>query len=436
MRHGSRLAAGFALTLAVVAGNAPESNAASRTLAPYRARAMAKVTATPVRRLPAATATPPAGTVNGIPTPPPTPSPPHFGSLDRSIVYTNGVQVLLVPAAGTGIVGLTNLSASPYPFKRPRFSGWQFMYYDRAFYLGDVFGHHAPVAAPTASGEQVYDAWPSPDGQFIAWVLVSPAQWNGMMFSMGASRIVVTDQSGGSARVVLQQPIDANGSVPIIYGWRYGKPPTLLVQNSYGVLGLHKGLEEYSPVMADMVGDWLPPVGTNALPAGEVLGLSPGGQSILYATSDATLPSGEGPFPVALSVMTFAGRKIYNIDVATSHRDKAVPKLPAPSAYVFSRQAYISPDEARVAYTRLDAIYPKGASAPYIRPIASLANIDGSGKSDIAAGFRVAGWTGNHTVVLYKDTDPNAGIYVYDLATRQSSFLVKGLNLQVIGIVP
>jgi hypothetical protein len=188
--------------------------------------------------------------------------------------------------------------------------------------------------------------------------------------------------------------------------------------------------------MGDLVGDWLPPVGTNTLPSGEVLGLSPGGQSIVYATNDAALPSGEGPFPVALSAMTFAGRRTYNIDVASAHRDKAVSKMPAPSAYIFSRQAFVSPDEARVAYTRLDAIYPKGASAPYIRPVASLANIDGSAKSDIAAGYRVAGWTSNHTVVLYKDADPNAGIYVYDLATQQSSFLVKGLNLQVIGIVP
>jgi hypothetical protein len=310
------------------------------------------------------------------------------------------------------------------------------MYYDNAFYLGDVFGHHTPIAAPVASGEQVYDAWPSPDGQFIAWELVSPAPWNGAMFSMGASRIVLTDQTGGNARIVLRQPIDANGSIPIIYGWRFGRPPTLLVQNSFGFAGLHKGLEEFDPVIDDLVGDWLPPLGDATQPSGEVLGLSPHGTSVVYATSDASLPSGEGPFPVSLSVMTFSGRRVYHIDSASAHHDKALPKQPAPSAYVFSRQAFISPDDSHVAYTRLDAIYPKGALVPLIRPIASLANIDGSGKSDIAPGFQVMGWTDSNNVVLRKDESPATGLYTFNLASRATTLLLRGINLEVNGIVP
>jgi hypothetical protein len=434
MRSAWRLAAGVALLLPVVAGTVPNGHAASRTSALPRAHVSAKATATPTRVPARPTSTP--QTFKGIPEPSATPPAPHFGALDRSIVYTNGVQVLLMPAAGTGLVGLANLTPSPYPFKRPRYAGWQFMYYDNAFYLGDVLGHHTPVAAPAASGEQVYDAWPSPDGQFIAWVLVSPGPWNGATFSMGASRIVVTDQSGSNVRVLLQQSIDSAGGVPIVYGWRYGRPSTLLVQNSYGFVGLHKGLEEFDPLTGDLVGDWLPPVGTDTQPAGEVLGLSPTGQSIVYATSDATLPSGEGPFPSALNVMTFGGRRTYSIDVAAAHHDKALPKLPAPSAYVFGRQAFISPDEGHVAYTRLDAIYPKGATVPYMWPIASLANIDGSGKTDLAAGFRVVGWTSNRYLVLAKDTDPNAGLYSYDRASQQTTLLVRGHNLEVTGIVP
>jgi len=373
--------------------------------------------------------------LTGLPQPTPVPSPPSFGTLDHAIVFDNGAQVILATAAGSSLAGLANMSDNPGPFKRPRYAGWQFMYYDHGFILGDDFGHHVPVPAPTAPGEQVYDTWPSPDGAYIAWVLVSPAPWNGAMFSMGASRIVLTDQQGANARVLLSQHIDAAGGVPIIYGWRWGKPPTLLVQYSYGFVGLHKGLEEFDPETGDLVGDWLPPTGDATLPAGEVLDLSPDGSSIVYATSDVTFPSGEGPFPADLNVMTLAGRRSVQVDVAASHQDRP-HGLPAPAAYAFSREAFISPDGTRVAYTRLDAIYPRGAPAPTVRPIAAIANADGTGKSDLRAGYQVMGWVDNQTLVLQKDESPNLGLYLFDLRSGSATLIANGSNLRVDGIVP
>jgi hypothetical protein len=423
---------GLVICVIAVAGSAGIGDAARQPLD----RATIQL-AGPGARAATPTSTPrPKTPANAVPQPSATPKPPSFGALDHSIVYDNGVQVILIPASGGGRVGLANISASPYPFNRPRYAGWQFMYYDNAFYLGDVFGHHTPIAAPTASGEKVYDAMPSPDGQFIAWVLVSQAPWDGAMFSMGASRIVLTDQTGGNARVVLQQPIDSVGSVPIIYGWRFGHPPTLLVQSSYGFVGLHKGLEEFNPVLDDLVGDWLPPLGENTYPTGEVLGLSPSGRSIVYARSDSIAPSGEGPLPSAINVLMFDGRKVYQLDLASAHHDKSLPKQPVPSMYAFSRQAFISPDDARVAYTRLDFIYPKGTLTPYIRPVACLATIDGSGKVDLEAGYRVMGWTDSHTLVLRKDDEPDTGLYSFDINSKSKSLIVKGVNLEVNGIVP
>ena len=62
----------------------------------------------------------------------------------------------------------------------------------------------------------------------------------------GASRIVISDTSGGNARTLLQQQAGKTyGDLPLIYGWRTGRPPTLLVQTSYAIpqmLGLHRGL--------------------------------------------------------------------------------------------------------------------------------------------------------------------------------------------------
>jgi hypothetical protein len=164
--------------------------------------------------------------------------------------------------------------------------------------------------------------------------------------------------------------------------------------------------------------------------------LSPGGHSIVYATSDAVAPSGEGPLPSAINVMSFDGRKVYHLDIASAHHDKALPKQPVPSMYAFSRQAFVSPDESHIAYTRLDFIYPKGALTPYIRPVACLANIDGSGKVDLAAGYRTMGWTDSHTLVLRKDDEPDTGLYSYDINTKATSLIVKGVNLEVAGIVP
>jgi hypothetical protein len=210
----------------------------------------------------------------------------------------------------------------------------------------------------------------------------------------------------------------------------------LLVQNSYGFVGIHKGLEEFDPVLDDLVGDWLPPLEEGTQPTGEVLGISPGGHGIVYATSDAIAPSGEGPLPSAINVMMFDGRKVYQLDLASAHHDKALPKQPVPSMYVFSRQAFISPDDSRVAYTRLDFIYPKGTLTPYIRPVACLANIDGTGKVDLEAGYRVMGWTDSHTLVLRKDDEPDTGLYSFDINSKSKSLIVKGVNLEVNGIVP
>ena len=363
-----------------------------------------------------------------------------FGALDHSIVYDDGNQVVLAPYSGTGLVGLANLSPSPSAFKRPRYAGWQFMYYDNGFRLGDIFGHRKPVTPPLASGEDVYDAWPSPDGQYIAWQLVISGTVEGITVNVASSRIVLTDQSGGNPRVLLQQAAGPTyGDIPIIYGWRPGNPTTLLVQTSYGtssMFGLHKGLQEYDPRVLDMVGDYLPPVGEGTLPTGEVLDVSPSGQTLVYATRDVSLPSGEGQLPAALSVMRMNTRQVTALDVASRHRDKATPHLPVPRTYVFSREAFISPDDSRVAYTRLDVIYPNGVTTPFIRPIACLANLDGSGEIDFGPGERVMGWQDNHTVVVRREHSTADGLYTVNLTTGVATPIVLGQNMRVDGIVP
>ncbi|MGH2347577.1 MAG: hypothetical protein ACRDG4_20305, partial [Chloroflexota bacterium] len=79
-----------------------------------------------------------------------------FGSLDHSIVYDDGQQIILIPASGSGPVGLADLTPSPSAFKRPRYAGWQFTYYDNGYRLGDIFGHRQAITPPLARGEQVF----------------------------------------------------------------------------------------------------------------------------------------------------------------------------------------------------------------------------------------------------------------------------------------
>lgn len=374
------------------------------------------------------------------PLPSATPRPPSFGSLDHAVLFDNGAQLgMLVPGTAKP-VGLSFLSARSY--RRPRFSGgWQYVYYNNGFWLGDIFGHQQQTAAPVVGGEQVYDAMVSPDGQYIAWQLVTPGLVDGNMVSTGgAGRVAVTDATGGNARTILTQTAGSiYGDVPLLYGWRPGHPPTLLVQTVYAratLLGLHKGLQEYDPVVGDMVNDYLPPLDEGVIPTGEVLGVSPSGATIAYATADALLPSGEGPFPVNLLVTSTGGRRSTLVDTAASHRDRAGKRLPAPRAYIFARQAYIAPDDSRIAYTRLDILYPRGAARPYVRPVACLANLDGSSKVDFGPDERVMGWEDGHTVVVRRENSHVNGLYTVDLTTGATRRILLGSGLQVDGIVP
>jgi hypothetical protein len=363
-----------------------------------------------------------------------------FGSLDHSVIYDDGQQIVLIPASGSGPVGLADLSASPSAFKRPRYAGWQFTYYDNGYQLGDIFGHHHTITPPLANGEQVFDVWPSPDGQYLAWQFVTSGTVDGLNINMAASRIVITDQQGEHVRVLLQQAAGAAyGDIPIIYGWRTGSPPTLLVQTSYastGMFGLHRGLEEFDPAVADMVGDFFPPLADNTLPSGEVLGVSPSGQTAVFATADALLPSGEGKFPAAISIMRLPSRRITAIDLASNYHDKAGKKYPAPLATVFSRQAFISPDDTRIAYTREDVVYPKRAAAPLLRPITMVANLDGTSKAAISLDDRVMGWKDTGTLIVNRENTAADGLYSLDVASRVRTLLVRGKNLRVDGIVP
>ncbi|HEY8284549.1 MAG TPA: hypothetical protein VIJ28_09195 [Chloroflexota bacterium] len=363
-----------------------------------------------------------------------------FGALDHSIVYDDGQQVVLIPASGGGPVGLANLSPSPSAFKRPRYAGWEFTYYDNGYMLGDIYGHRQPITPPIKAGEDVYDVWPSPDGQYLTWQFVTSGTIEGLNINMAASRIVITDQQGRNPRVLLQAAAGGTyGDIPIIYGWRAGSPPTLLVQMSYAssaMFGLHRGLEEFDPAVNDMVGDYFPPLGGNTLPTGEVLGVSPSGQFAVFATADGTIPSGEGQFPLAISVMHLPARRVTAIDTAASYHDKATKKLPAPRATFFSRQAFVSPDDTRIAYTRDDVLYPKGATAPLIRPIAMLANLSGGGKADIAPDAQVMGWQDAQTVVVDRQNTSADGLYTVNVGNNASTLLVRGKNLRVDGIVP
>ncbi|MGH2411672.1 MAG: hypothetical protein ACRDGS_15080, partial [Chloroflexota bacterium] len=195
-------------------------------------------------------------------------------------------------------------------------------------------------------------------------------------------------------------------------------------------------LEEFDPAVNDMVWDYFPPLGGNSLPTGEVLGVSPSGQFAVFATADGTLPSGEGQFPLAISVMHLPARHITAIDTASSYHDKATKKLPASRAVFFSRQAFISPDDTRIAYTREDVLYPKGATAPLIRPIAMLANLNGGGKADIASDDQVMGWQDPGTVVVDRENTSADGLYAVNLNGNTSTLLIRGENLRVDGIVP
>ena len=73
----------------------------------------------------------------------------------------------------------------------------------------------------------------------------------------------------------------------------------------------------------------------------------------MFSTRDAHLPSGEGPYPTNLAIMSTGQRHIVIIDSASAHRDRAT-KLPCSAGLHFARRAFISPDDTRVAYTRLE----------------------------------------------------------------------------------
>lgn len=443
-------------------GTTPAAGPASATPAPATATSLSAPLATStgapassatVAPLPTATAAASSPTVPPSPSPMPistpdlvvpqlavTPAqPPSFGALDHSILLDNGYQVALVDRDGGGRAGLSFLSADSG--KRPRFSGgWQYIYYNNGFWLGDIFGHQRAVAPPAAPGEQVYDAIPSPDGQYIAWQMVTPADIGGNMVNMGASRIVITDATGGNARTLLQQSAGSTyGDIPLLYGWQPGNPPLVLVQTNYAIpsmFGLHKGLEAFDPTIDDMVNDYLPPLDQDTLPQGEVLGVSASGVTIVFATQDRLLPSGEGPFPVDLKVMTTGTRHITSIDAATAYQDGPTGRLPAPTAYIFYRQAFVSPDNSRLAYTRLDILYPKGATRPYVRPIACLANLDGSGKVSFGPDEYAVGWIDGHTVVVQRVHTHTDGLYAVDLNSGASTRILLGNGLRVDGIIP
>ena len=373
------------------------------------------------------------------PTITPTPTAVGYGPLDHTIVYDNGSQMLLIKPDGKGRAGLSFLSAASG--KRPRFSGgWRYVYYNNGFWVGDIYGHQQFVAPPALAGEEVYDAIPSPDGQYLAWQMTGRGTVGGNSINTAASRIVVTDASGGNAHTLVQASAgSANGDIPLLFGWRPGYPPTVLVQINYSsaaMFGLHKGLQEFDPVLGDMVNDYLPPLGEDTLPQGEVLGLSPSGGSIIYATQDAPLPSGEGPLPVNLLAMTTKGRVVSTIDVAASHKDKPFKHYPAPKAYVFARQAFVSPDDSRIAYTRLDVIYPPGALKPLLRPIACLANLDGTAKAEFGPDERVVGWSDGHTVLVRRENTRTNGIYTVNLNTGATRLVALGSGLRVDGIIP
>jgi hypothetical protein len=421
---------------------APSPRRRATHTATATATATASRTATP-SHTPTTTATmtpSPTLTPSNTPTATATPRPLSFGPLDHSVMFDDGNEIVLVPASGSGPVGLAFESQSPFPFKRPRYAGGRYIYFDNGFYLGDIYGHHAPLVPPVAPGESVYDAWPSPDGQYIAWQLVSSRQVGTIVFNLGASRIVLTNLAGGDPRTIVQQNAGAPlGDVPLLFGWRPGYPSTLLVQTIYGappLFGLHKGLEEFDPATGDLLGDYLPPIGQDTIPEGEVLNISPRGHSIVYASADSYLPSGEGPFPSTLNVMRLAGRRVSVIDVASSHHDGPVGSQPVPSAYIFSRQAYISPDDTNVAYTRYDVIYNKGSSTPSLEPIACLASANGTGRRDLGRDERVAGWASASVVLVIRQGAAQDGLYALNVRTMALRLLAPGHNLEVDGILP
>lgn len=396
------------------------------------------------RVAPSPSATPAAPTITPIPpdspTPTATPRPPSFGTLDHALVYDDHSQMILLLHGSTRPAGLAPLSAGSH--RNPRFSGgWQYIYYNNGFWLGDIYGHQTQIIPPLVTGEQVFDAFPSPDGQYIAWDLTRNATTNdGIVTNLGASRIVVTDQSGGNARTVVQQDMDSSdGGVPIIYGWRPVHPPTLLVQYAYSSaanLGLHRGLEEFDVGIDDMVGDYLPPLGESGEALGEALGLSPTGRRLAYATVDQLLPSGEGPYPATLYVMSTSVRHTALIDDVRHRKDTPPRGWPQARAYTISRQAYISPDDRRIAYTRLDIYYLDGHAAPTVRPIACLAGTDGAGKVELGQNEEVRGWADTHTVIVLRVHSRANGLYAVDLRTGVQTLLSPGNDLRVDGIVP
>ena len=447
LQHGtanasSRPAARHATATPFAGLFAPPTKRHATSTATATATATPSRTATPSHTPTATdTATPlPTFTPSDTPTATATPRPLNFGTLNHSVLFDDGNEIVLIPASGSGPVGLAFESQSPFSFKRPRYAGGRYIYFDNGFYLGDIYGHHASLVPPVAPGESVYDAWPSPDGRYIAWQLVSSRQVGNIVFNLGASRIVLTDLAGGDPRTIVQQNAGAPlGDVPLLFGWRPGFPSTLLVQTMYGaspLFGLHKGLEEFDPATGDLIGDYLPPIGQDTIPEGEVLNISPHGHSIVYASADSYLPTGEGPFPSTMDIMRLAGRRISAIDVASSYHDPATKSLPAPSAYVFSRQAFISPDDTNVAYTRYDVIYKKGSATPYLEPIACLASANGNAKRDLGRDERVAGWMSPSVVLVIRQGTTQDGIYALDVRTMNLQLLAPGHNLEVDGVLP
>lgn len=213
-------------------------------------------------------------------------------------------------------------------------------------------------------------------------------------------------------------------------GWRPSSPyslngPTLLLQDLYsrgdaavGVLAnAARGLIEYDPAIGDVVSDYLPALGTAAIPGQRALAVSADGLWAAFGDANAFTPSGEGPLARELDILNLNTNALRHLDAAGQYPTKGqfvrVTKrrsgkrtsthktaTPLRLYQYFSHHAYIAPGDGRVLYTLVTVSYPPGALTPRVHYTVLVATTDGRTRQVVAHDAQAQGWLDGHRAVV------------------------------------
>jgi len=389
------------------------------------------------------------------PTTIPTPAP---SSLLPLVYYQNGRGVYAVNHDGGGKALVATMPASTTV--RPQLlPDGRLLYPTNAtgstFAAVDRFGRLSGIRTPGLyAGETVWSVTPAPDGRSLAWQLFAPLHIGRYPVNTGVGRVVLTGRFGeGGATIFTTRADSRYGAVQVALGWRPSSPygsgrPTLLLQDLYGSVdpadgvgfNTMRGLLEYDPAIADLVGDYLPPL-TSDVPPQRALTVSADGVWTVYGDANSFTPSGDGPLARVLGALNLNTNRVVALDTAghypttraltTTHRRKAGKRVVTTRVRTgtlrlyqyFSHNAYVAPGDARVLYTVLTVSYPRGALVPQVQHSAEVATLDGKHRTAVAPGeAQGEGWLDGHTAVIARA----GGLYSVDINKGTTTKLVGG----------